>query len=251
VRNILALPVVAIVLFAAQAATAGEAPPPPVTDTCGSAYGSLGAESKWLTTADGVRLYAAQAGSGSTTIVLAHEAVSSLCEFLPYAQTLIDSGLRVLAFDFRGYGYSASPRRNRLALGNDLAAAVRQARAEGATRVFLIGASMGGAAVVQNSSSLPVDGRISLSGARLWRGFGINNAAAVRRLRAPFLYVGSRRDRIVPLREALRIFRTVGSRDKRTAIYPGSGHGVDLVRSGSHAARARALIVAWIRSRSA
>ena len=249
-RTILALPVVAVVFFAAQAATAGEAPPPPLVDTCGSAFSSLGAESKWLRASDGVRLYAAQAGSGSTTIVLAHEAQSSLCEFLPYAQTLTESGLRVLAFDFRGYGYSASPRRNRLALGYDLAAAVRQARADGASRVFLIGASMGGAAVVQNTSSLAVDGRISLSGTRLWRGYGLNNPAGVRRLRAPFLYVGSRRDRIVPLKEAMRIFRSVGSRDKRTAIYRGSGHGVDLVASGPNAARARALILGWIRNRS-
>lgn len=129
----------------------------------------------------------------------------------------------MLAFDFRGYGSSASPRRNRLALGTDLAVAVKQARGDGASRVFLVGASMGGAAVVQNSSRLAVEGRISLSGMRLWRNFGINDAAAVRSLRTPFLYVGSRRDRTTPLPEALRIFRRVGSKDKRTAIYPGAG----------------------------
>lgn len=205
----------------------------------------------WLTARDGVRLYAVQAGSGSTTIVLAHEAVSSLCESLPYAKTLIDSGLRVLAFDFRGYGYSDGRPRNRLALGLDLAAAVQRARSNGASRVFLLGASMGGAAIVQNTSNLPVDGRISLSGTRLWRGFGVNDPAGVRRLRAPFLYVGSRRDRITPLQEALRIFRRVGSHDKRMASYRGSRHGFELVQSGPYAARVRELILAWVRSRSA
>jgi alpha-beta hydrolase superfamily lysophospholipase len=241
---------VAIAALVLAVPTAAADDPPPLVDTCGSAYSNLGARSMWLTTRDGVRLYAVEAGSGPTTVVLAHEAVSSLCEPLPYAETLIASGLRVLAFDFRGYGYSDSARGKRLALGNDLAAAVQRARADGASRVFLLGASMGGAAIVQNTAQLPVDGRISLSGTRLWRGFGVNNPAGVRRLRAPFLYVGSRQDRITPLQEALRVFRRVGSRDKRTAIYRGSRHGFELVRSGTSAARARALILAWIRSRS-
>jgi pimeloyl-ACP methyl ester carboxylesterase len=205
----------------------------------------------WLTARDGVRLYAVHAGSGSTTIVLAHEAVSSLCESLPYAKTLIDNGLRVLAFDFRGYGNSDGRPRNRLALGLDLAAAVQHARSNGASSVFLLGASMGGAAIVQNTSNLPVDGRISLSGTRLWRGFGVNDPAGVRRLRTPFLYVGSRRDRTTPLQEALRIFRRVGSRDKRMATYRGSRHGFELVQSGPFPARVRELILTWVRSRSA
>jgi alpha-beta hydrolase superfamily lysophospholipase len=249
-RSILIVPVAAFFLFLAAATTAADAPAPPLVDTCGSAFSGLAAESMWLTTRDGVRLYAVEAGSGSTTIVLAHEAVSSLCESLPYAKTLIDSGLRVLAFDFRGYGNSDRPRRNHLALGTDLAAAVERARSGGAGPVFLLGASMGGAAIVQNTSNLAVDGRISLSGTRLWRGFGVNDPAGVRRLRSPFLYVGSRRDRIVPVREALQIFRRVGSRDKRTAFYRGSRHGYDLVQSGPYAARVRAQILAWVRSRA-
>lgn len=246
-----ALALVAALLLsgAARAATAQDAPPS-LVDACGSAFSTLGAESRWLTTADGVRLYAVQAGSGSTAIVLAHEAQSDLCEWLPYAKTLVDAGFRVLAFDFRGYGRSDIPRRNRLALGNDLAAAAAAVRGDGATHVFLLGASMGGAAVVQNTSRVAADGRISLSGTRLWRGFGVNNPAGVRSLRAPFLYAGGRRDPIVPLSEALRIFRRVGSRDKRTAIYRGSGHGIDLVQRGPYAAGARALILSWIRARS-
>jgi pimeloyl-ACP methyl ester carboxylesterase len=248
---------VALILVAAAALVAGGAqaastqdPPPSPADACGSSANVLGAQSRWLRTTDGTRIYAVHAGSGTTAIVLAHEAQSDICEWLPYAKTLVDSGFRVLALDFRGYGRSDIPRRNRLSLGNDLAAAVAAVRGDGASRVFLIGASMGGGAVVQNTSRLAVDGRISLSGTRLWRGYGVNNPAGVRRLRAPFLYMGSRRDPIVPLSEALRIFRRVGSRDKRTAIYRGSGHGIDLVQRTSYSARARALIVAWIRSRS-
>ena len=109
---------------------------------------------------------------------------------------------------------------------------------------------MGGAAIVQNTGSLRVEGRISLSGTRLWPGFGINDRRAVARIRAPFLYVGARRDRRAPLKEALDIFRRVGAADKRTALYPGSDHGWQLVESSRFANQSRALVLRWIESHS-
>jgi fermentation-respiration switch protein FrsA (DUF1100 family) len=209
----------------------------------------MNAQPVWLTTADGVRLWAIKAGDGPVVAVLAHQGRSDLCEELPYAQTLVAAGLQVLAFDFRGYGRSGQPSQNRLALGLDLSAAVARARQDGAGHVFLIGASMGGAAGVQNSGGLPVDGLISLSGTRLWTGFGVNRPGPTG-LRAPFLYVGSRSDFRAPLREALAVFRAVGSHDKRTAFYRGYLHGWQLVQAAPYAARTRALIMAWIRAHS-
>lgn len=105
---------------------------------------------------------------------------------------------------------------------------------------------MGGAAIVQNTSSLRVDGRISISGTRLWRGYGFNNFRGLARIRAPFLYVGTRRDPRAPLKEALGIFRRIGAKDKRTAIYPGSDHGWPLVVNGRFAPPSLALILGWI-----
>jgi uncharacterized protein len=191
-----------------------------------------------------------EAGTGATTIVLAHGGGSNLCETISYAKILVAAGFHVLAFDFRGWGNSESPTKNRLALGEDLAAAVARSRSEGAKHVFLIGSSMGGAAVVQNTSALDVDGRISLSGTRLWPGFGVNNPRGLARIRAPFLYLGTRDDWRAPRAEATRIFGRVGARDKRMVLYAGSAHGWELVEGTSFARRARALILGWIRSRS-
>jgi hypothetical protein len=108
---------------------------------------------------------------------------------------------------------------------------------------------MGGASVVQNSAGLPVDGIVSLSGTRLWAGYGINKPG-VRKLRAPFLYIGSLSDRRAPLEEARRIFGRAGSKDKRIVFYPGSLHGWQLVGGPPFGAKTRALILAWIRARS-
>jgi predicted alpha/beta hydrolase len=232
-----------------QSGLADDGSPPSLADACGS-FGGVAAKSTWLTTSDSVRLYAVEAGDGPVAVVLAHQGRSDLCEELPYAKTLLANGLRVLAFDFRGNGHSKNPAKNWLSLGRDLAAGVARARADGAKRVFMIGASMGGAAVVQNSAGLAVDGRVSLSGTRLWTGYGINDAAGVRSLRAPFLYVGTKQDWRAPESEARAIFRRVGARDKHITFYPGALHGWQLVQAAPFAGKARALILGWIHARS-
>jgi pimeloyl-ACP methyl ester carboxylesterase len=224
------------------------APPPPLASACGSASG-LTARALWLTTDDGVRLYAIEAGDGNIGVILAHQGASDLCEELPYAKTLVNSGLRVLAFDFRGNGHSARPSKNVLAYRRDFTAALKQIRDDGARRVFLIGASMGGAAAVQNSGGLPLTGVVSLSGTRLWAGFGINKPGP-RALRAPFLYVGSKSDWRAPLKEARAIVRKASSHDKRSIFYRGSLHGWELVQAAPLAAKTRSVIRAWIRHRS-
>ncbi len=203
----------------------------------------------WLTTSDHVRLYGIEAGQGAVAVVLAHQGRSDLCEELPYAKTLASAGLRVLAFDFRGNGHSASPRKHVLAYRRDFAAALRHLRGGGAAHVFLIGASMGGAAAVQNAGGLPLAGVVSLSGTRLWPGFGINKPGTPA-LRAPLLYVGSKSDWRAPLKEARAILRTAGSRDKHSLFYRGSLHGWQLVQDAPFARGARMSILGWIRRHS-
>jgi alpha-beta hydrolase superfamily lysophospholipase len=133
-------------------------------------------------------------------------------------------------FDFRGNGESQTVGgRKALRLGNDLAAAVKRGRSGGRRSVFLIGASLGGAAAVQNGESLPVSGIVSLSGTRIWSGYGINHYRSLPRVRAPFLYIGATNDYRAPEKEARDIFRRVGSADKRIVLYPGSLHGTAFV----------------------
>src|SRR5262249_61151531 len=87
---------------------AGQAAPAGLGEACSSTSG-VRARSMWFAASDGVRLYGIEAGSGRTAVVLAHEGRADLCGWLPYVRTLQDAGLRVFAFDFRGYGLSPSP----------------------------------------------------------------------------------------------------------------------------------------------
>jgi hypothetical protein len=50
--------------------------------------------------------------------------------------------------------------------------------------------------------------------------------------------------------EMLQLYRRAGSKDKRTAFYPGGIHGWAIVETAPDAARARALILNWIRARN-
>jgi pimeloyl-ACP methyl ester carboxylesterase len=184
----------------------------------------------WFRAPDGVRLYGIEAGAGRTVVVLAHEGGADLCGWLTYIKTLNRAGIRAFAFDFRGYGNSDRPAEGSLALGRDLAGAVAQVRADGAKHIFLMGASMGGAAVVQNTADIRVDGLISLSGTRLWTGYGVNDPAGVRSLSAPFLYVGTRDDS--------RALRKKPSRSSRASVRP---------TSGSSSIRARLTAPSWSR----
>lgn len=228
-----------------SAATVGA--PPTVEQACRENFRG---QTFWAETSDGVRLYMLEAGTGPTTVVLAHGGGSNLCETLDFARQLVHAGYRIVAFDFRGDGISRYSEKHPLALGNDLAAAATQARARGAKQIFLVGSSMGGAAIVQNTSALHVTGRISLSGTRLWPGYGINDYAALQQIRDPFLYVGSREDSRAPLREALGIFRRIGAADKQKVFYRGGFHGWEILEDAPESKHARKLVLDWIAQHS-
>lgn len=241
--------VVLAAAVAAGAAGAASAPPRSLTEKCVQTSG-VDAQPFWITASDGTRLYAIEAGSGSSTVVLMHEYPADLCGWLPYMATLTRAGLRVLAFDFRDFGDSGRPAARRAtAYGRDVRAAVARARADGAKRVFLAGASFGGAAALTFGPQVAVAGVISMSGeAKL---FSMDALAAVPRLRAPLLILGSRQDRYLSVADARALLRRAGSRVKRLVLYPGGFHGWQIVEEAPYAPRARAVVLSWLKARGA
>jgi len=229
---------------------AGAATPPPLASSCGDAPG-ITAQPTYVRTADGVDLYALDAGSGSTTVVLVHESPANLCGWLPYIPTLTTAGFRVLAFDLRGYGHSGVPPRVPYrAYDRDLAAMVARAHADGAKRVFLLGASYGGALSLTYAPRLKVDGVISLSGETYLPSSQANPLLSAPRLHVPLLIVGTRHDHYLPVKDALTLLRRAATKDKRTALYPGGWHGWGIVETAPYAASARTLIARWLHARS-
>ncbi len=100
-------------------------------------------------TADGGVIWADAYGAGDRGVVLAHGARFDKASWGKQAEAMAKAGFRVLAIDFRGYGQSRGGDTSAPGSGEkyqDILAAVRYLRENGARTVSVIGASMGGGA---------------------------------------------------------------------------------------------------------
>ncbi|WP_020523679.1 alpha/beta hydrolase [Catelliglobosispora koreensis] len=166
-------------------------------------------------------------GTGKTGIVLAHQNGGSVCEWIPKATELATRGYRVLAFDFAGFGGSAA--------GNDsmpanIKAAVQQLRAEGTSKVVLIGASMGGtaAAVAAAEISPPVDGLITVSSPVIFN--SVNAEFGLQSLTIPMLFVAASND--ASFARAANELKAAAKKSSSAEVYLAEGssaHGAWLI----------------------
>jgi pimeloyl-ACP methyl ester carboxylesterase len=209
----------------------------------------------WFTTADGVRLVGHRFGGlrpGSRpAVVLAHQSNGSLCEWLPAARRLAARGVWVLAFDFRGHGFSKG-RVHYGRLATDYAAAVRAARSLGARNVVLAGASLGGIAAVVAGVSIrpPVAGIAALSAPAVIAG-RVDARPFAPRLAVPSLFVAAREDQSLPYdfaADAHRLYDATGATARHLELVDGSDHGVALVERSQ---AIRALLERFIRDPAA
>ena len=105
-------------------------------------------------TGDGGVVFANQYGRGPHAVLLAHGAVFDKESWDHLATRLSAAGFRVLAIDFRGYGKSRGGRA-RGGLHEDVLGGIRYLHDQGAERVSVIGASMGGGAVGDAAAVAP------------------------------------------------------------------------------------------------
>lgn len=153
-------------------------------------------------------------GKGPVGVVLAHERGRNLCDWLPYAHHLARMGFTAMAFDFKTY---------EAGLVESVEAAAADLRRRGAEGVVLIGASMGGTAVLDAAQGTTgVLGVVSASGPA---SFGDANAAkAVRVLDVPILFIVAHDDSEF-VGDARSLFAHAHSTDKSLEVLPGFAHG--------------------------
>jgi alpha-beta hydrolase superfamily lysophospholipase len=191
--------------------------------------------------ADGTSLNGVLVGSGPAGVVLAHQYPSDLCGFWPFADYLGKRGLRALAIDLRCFGRSACPEGEaRERVVDDLDAAVAELRRRGVTKVALVGASMGGAAVLIAGTRVqpPVAAVVSLSGepdpTNLVGGIPLNAGTAVKQLTVPTMFVVATNDGAVSVAETRAMYRAVKTGNKRLEVLSGAFdglHGWELLRN--------------------
>ena len=71
--------------------------------------------------------------------------------------------------------------------------------------------------------------------------------AAVPKLQAPFLILGSREDGYLPPSDASELLQRAGSAHKRLVLFPGDFHGWDLFSRSPDRARATAAVIHFLR----
>ncbi|MFI1091679.1 alpha/beta hydrolase family protein [Streptomyces sp. NPDC020917] len=161
-------------------------------------------------------------GTGHTALILTHQADGDVCQWVPHAMELAKDGYKVVAVD---------------SVGDDVAevtAAVTWARAKGATKVLLVGASKGGTAVLEAAGSItpPVDGVVSLSAPT---SYGTMDAAsAVPKLTMPVFYMASDLDSQFA-DAAKELHRTTKkAKENDLTIVDGTNHGVSMLNDGTN-----------------
>jgi pimeloyl-ACP methyl ester carboxylesterase len=192
-----------------------------------------------LRASDGARIYGVAVGKGQTGLVLVHQYGSDHCEFMNLARDLAPLGYRLLVIDLRDNGSSRGGAPGRY--DRDVAAAVGWLRANGSTRVKLVGASMGGTAVLVAAATIAprVDGVVSLSAPAAY--YGLDALKAVKRSSVPVRFVVAVSDAPFAA-DARRLAQAAAAKDKAILRLPGSAHGSSLLEFP----RSRSFVVGFL-----
>ena len=210
-------------------------PPPSAATTCGAPEHP--ATPLWLPTADGALIDASVVGTSADVVVLLHQTNKSACGFWPYAAWLDSQGVRSVLVNFCGYGASQCP--DGISWSADgsaaAAAAVAWARANGAQRVTLVGASVGGTVATVSAGSGTAGGPdavVDLSGPTRYS--TLDSGLAAPSLTVPALFAVAADDAVVPADQLKALAATAKGTPTRFLEVPaGGGHGWDLLADPS------------------
>ena len=186
--------------------------------------------------ADGEALDAATLGAGRAGVVFANQSDGDPCDWLSLASELARRARRVAVFAYAAPGSA-----------DEVLAVARALRKTGARSVALIGASIGGRAVIEAAaqSGGTVAAAVSLSAERSV-GRRPDILPVARRVRVASLYIGSRDDGYTTFgRETRQLHRVTPARVNRMLLVPGDDHGVDLL-SDANGPRVRAAIIDFL-----
>ena len=194
-----------------------------------------------ITTPDDEQLSGTIFGEGEVGVVLAHMRGRDQTTWFEFARQAAAEGYQILTFDFRGYGGSSGERDT--ALDIDLDAAVAAIRAEGTTRTVIIGASMGGTAVVNAAGELDLSGAVSISAPAEFLGLPALDVAV--NVGEPLLVVAAEDDQ--PYADA-----AVGIADRAPAsqliLFEGNAHGTNIF--DTHERELTNLLLSFLRDRT-
>jgi pimeloyl-ACP methyl ester carboxylesterase len=200
--------------------------------------------------ADGVRLDGRIFGRGPVGVVLSHMLPSDQTSWWDFARQLAGEGYQALTYDFRGYcpggdaGCSQGSR-DIGAIWQDVLGAVDELRSRGATRIALLGASMGGTAslVAASRPGVQVQAIVTLSAPVSIEGL-VADPHVLASVTAAKLFIAGTGD--AQAADAAEQLYATAPQPKRIDIVTSNDHGTDLL-DGNQSGILRTTILDYLR----
>jgi len=218
--QVIKLILISSLILAACGALLGADAPPGTSPSAANPAAKEGPRVVTFVSDDGVTLSGTLYGSGANAVVFSHMFPTDQTSWAPIAKDLAGRGYLVLTYDFRGYG--ASPGTKDVSkIDRDLRAAVAFVRTQGAAKLVLVGASMGGTATAKVAAVEKPTAVVIMSAPQSFMGLAVSDDE-VKAITAPKLFIGSEQDGATST--TLHMF-DVAPEPKDKRVYPGSGHG--------------------------
>ncbi len=181
---------------------------------------------------EGASLSGAVLGDGPVAAVLLHQTSSGgMCGFVPYAAWLAEQGVRAVLVDFCNWGASECPPAMALDWEAQVRIPIEWARSQGATRVTVVGASLGGIVGLGVGQRAGADAIVNLSGPDTWEG-GLDAGRAAAETTVPLLVAASDSDRGIDT-DALRAAVDASPAVSKRYVDVAAGHGWSMLNDGS------------------
>lgn len=180
-----------------------------------------------FTTPDGATLNGELYGSGDTAVIFS---VMGNCDpgWREFAQLTAAQGMMSLTYLWRGCKESGVVNENEMKkFVDDLRGAIAVMRAQGAKKIILVGASLGGCASAKLTVESQADGLVVVASPPEISQWGFAVEASDLDSNIPKLFITAKEDDTVPVEATQELFN-LAAEPKEWKTYPGTAHGTDL-----------------------
>ncbi len=178
-------------------------------------------------------------------VVLAHMFPADQRSWMDFAKVLAAKGYRAITFDFRGYGESSGEKDIPMIYKDEYAVLDFMSN-QGAKKVFLVGASMGGTASLKVASSTDVAGVATLSTPSSFRGLSVEEELG--KVTEPKLFIACEGDSNAA--QSLRLFQERSPEPKKGVVLQNcAAHGTDMLK-GDTGERVQGLLLDFLERNS-
>ena len=180
-----------------------------------------------FTTPDGATLNGEVYGSGDTAVIFS---VMGNCDpgWREFAQLTAAQGMMSLTYLWRGCRASGSANEAEMKkFVDDLRGAIAFMRGQGAKKIILVGASLGGCASAKLTVESQVDGLVVVASPTEIPQWGFAIEAGDISSDIPKLFITAKEDDTVPFEASQGLF-DLAAEPKEWQTYPGSAHGTEI-----------------------